>query len=100
MRQYINNIKWRKSTNNYIFISNCQFILVCITFGLESYFRLIRWYRYSDFLAFWIYIVVNVWQKQRKSQIQIMASSYTRMSGFGKMKIKNWSIIAMIEENC
>jgi len=44
--------------------------------------------------------VVNVWQKQRKSQIQIMASSYTRMSGFGKMKIKNWSIIAMIEENC
>jgi len=41
--------------------------------------------------------VVNVWQKQRKSQIQIMAKpSYCTMNGFGKMNIKNWSKIAMI----
>jgi len=64
---------------------------------LESYFRLIRRYRYSDFLAFWIYIVVNVWQKHRKiTDSNNGKSSYCRMSGFGKMKIKNWNIITMI----
>jgi hypothetical protein len=52
-------------------------------FGLEpgiTYLRLIRWYRHSYFLAFWIYILINVWQILRSNG----KASYCRMNGFGK----------------